>query len=285
MKERGFSFSEVLLALLLVTSISLALLKQQWKMHRWMIEMQRQDRAWLDLSNERERSQQQGFSLIEWMIGLALSLSLITACIQQYAHVQRHFHWLVVKMAKASGLPITLDLLRSRGHQAGFTPCLSLPALQTLDRRSGHALQMLSFSDHDSKITFRRMHEVHVPVAKIRGQRRVTLAASMTWHTGMPLIIADCQHAEVHAAYQISQRSINLAHALRFDYHAPIYIGAWVEESFWIKNHTLYYQQQHAEALMSDIVAWRWQLAPHLLHLDIDRGDKDSIPLDIRLHA
>lgn len=286
MKERGFSFSEVMIALLLITSISLALLKQQWQIHRLMAEMQCQEALGLSSSNDLERrlQSQRGVGLIEWMIGLALALSLLTLCLQQFAQIQQQSHAFIMQMDQAARIRVGLDLIRQRGHQAGWTPCLPLRQLQTRDHRTGQALQMLSVYDQATKITLRHMDEASINISVIQGQTSLHLPTPMTWDQQYPLMIADCQHAEVHTDYYVtSQRIIHLAHPLTFVYHPPIYVGRWLETSFWVKSHQLFYQQQHAEALLSGVVALHWQWQPPMLHLDMGVDDNRTLPLDIRV--
>ena len=142
MEERGFSFIEILVALLLTTSISLALLKQQWQIHRWRIQIQHQARIWLQESNQRE----QGLSILECMLGLTLALSLLTLLMQQYLQIKQQTYSMAQTMLQASRLQMVVDLLRGSGHQAGFTPCLPIGYLYSFDHRSRRRLQAIEVS-------------------------------------------------------------------------------------------------------------------------------------------
>ncbi len=305
MTERGFSLSEVLIALLLMTSISLALLKQQWQMHRLREHIKQQDQHWLDLNNAREREApdktwfQHGLSLIECMIALTLSLSIITVLMQEYVQIRQQFHLAGLAIDHSARIQYVLDLIRRRGHQAGFTPCLPLSRLVSLDHRTGHVLPTLIFDSVPvSKISLYRMQEAFVRIEHIDHQHQLYTPEKLILHPKSPIIIADCQHAEVVADYRIlsahHQTIIECSKELTFKYHAPIYLGEWVEESFGLhssrqRQSGLFYQyHEHREELMPDVTRLHGQLERHhgqsVLHLELGTTEQRHIPLDIRMH-
>ncbi len=293
MEERGFSFIEILVALLLTTSISLALLKQQWQIHRWRIQIQHQARIWLQESNQRE----QGLSILECMLGLTLALSLLTLLMQQYLQIKQQTYSMAQTMLQASRLQMVVDLLRGSGHQAGFTPCLPIGYLYSFDHRSRRRLQAVELSRQDPfTLTYYRMSSGFVSLSPSLGQHEFFLLNKLRPHPKQPVIIADCQHAEVLDAYQIGPHSIQFSQALHYTYHPPIYLGEWLKESFYIAvNHngqnSLFYQQnQHVDELMSDLQGISGYLEisqqKRWLHLNLDLGHGNAVPLLIRMvHA
>ncbi|PJD91412.1 MAG: hypothetical protein CK424_07260 [Legionella sp.] len=305
MTERGFSLSEVLIALLLMISISLALLKQQWQIHRLYVQMKRQNQHWLELSNARERSEedqalfQRGFSLIECMIGLALSLSMMTLLMQEYMQISQLFHRTVVAVDHGARLQFVLNMIRHKGHQAGFTPCLPLYQLVSLDHRTGRALSTLTFDDRNpSKISMYRMQSTYVLVDAIEKQYRVYTSEKLSVHPQSPVIIADCHHAEVHTRYHLipshSHTVIEFSKDLAFHYREPIYVGEWVEESFGLNpkrqsQSGLFYQyHHHTDELMPEVTHLHWQLQRYqgqsVAHLEMDTKEQRHILLDIKMH-
>lgn len=255
MEQRGFSLIEVLITLILSTSISLALLKQQWQITRLRIQIQHQNSAWLDEHNQRE----QGFGLLECLIGTMLALTILTILLHQYVHIKFQTELAKQAMQTESRLHTVLELLKSSGHQAGFTPCLPIGELQSFDHRNGYGLQAIRIDKlSNSKLILQRMTHF-IPAFAHSQANHFTLNALWKSKSHNPVIIADCQHAEVLDNYQIKAQSIQFFHTLKYNYHPPIYIGQWLSESFWIKPNlngqpALFYQaHQQAEELSSDI--------------------------------
>lgn len=269
MHKRGFSFMEILIALLLISSISLALLKQQWQINRVRMQVQRQNLRWLQESNQRE----QGMSLLECLLGLGLALLLITLVMQQYLQIKQQSYLAVQAMTQSSRLQMVVDLLRRRGHQAGFTPCLPIAHLASFDHQTRKPLQTVEINQQPfSKLTFYRMSDNFVPVLPLPGKDTFTLLGKWRPRPQHALIVADCQHAEVLNAYQINAHEIRFSQATRFAYHVPVYLGEWLTESFWVSTNKrgqpalFYMQHQHAEELLSEVHGMQGDLASHKQH-------------------
>ncbi len=290
MKERGFSLSEILVSLLLITSISLALLKQQWQMHRLQIRITQQEADWLHQMNERER----GSTVLEYMLGLTLALAIMSVLIQQYLQIKHQCYTAEQAIAQTARLQVVFDLLRRRGHQAGFTPCLPIKRLMTFDQRNQHNLPTLLLESIPvPKLSFYRMSSSFGQLQPISGSGQFELIGEPISNPNHPVIIADCQHAEVHDAYQISGRHIQFSHALRFNYQPPIYWGEWLEETFLVKPNAqgqsaLWYQQhQHMDELLPGVRALHGQLisrqGQQVLVLKLDVSPNKPMPLVIRI--
>lgn len=289
MEERGFSFIEILVALLLSTSISLALLKQQWQINRLRHQLQAQMEHSLRDHNQRE----QGLSILECMLSLGLALSLMTILLHQYLQIKQQTQETARVMLQASRLQTVMAVLRQAGHQAGFTPCLPLDALRTFDHRNRQPLHAI---DLGGQLTLHRMSSAFARVAVQTSPRQFELLTPIGLQAHHPIIIADCQHAEVLEQYQRSSHTLWLLRALHFKYHFPIYIGEWVTESFSIHPNkhgqsALYYQQgQHSEELLTEVHMMQSKFEAerplHWLHLELDLGNNKLISMIVRLwHA
>lgn len=288
MEQRGFSLIEVLITLILSTSISLALLKQQWQITRLRIQIQQQNSTWLHEHNQRE----QGFGLLECLIGTMLALTMLSILLQQYVQIKFQTELARQAMQTESRVDRVLELLKNSGHQAGFTPCLPIGDLQSFDHRNGRNLQAIRIDKlGNSKLILQRMTHF-IPALAHRQANHFTLNASWKSKSHNPVIIADCQHAEVLDQYQIKAQSIQFFHTLKYIYHPPIYIGEWLSESFWVKPNlngqpALFYQaHQQAEELSSDIQILQSVMVTkrqkHFLQIWI--GKKQVIPYFIRLY-
>ena len=292
MDDRGFSFMEILVALLLSISISLALLKQQWQINRWRLQIQQQTQNWLQESNHRE----QGVSLLECMLALSLAIGLMMLLLQQYLQIKHQTDAMRQTVLQASRLQTVTALLRNSGHQAGFTPCLPIRYLHSYDHRSRHRLQALDLIQRDPfTLIFYRMASPFVGLTPGDQGNQFLLLEPIMLHPGQPVIIADCQHAEVFEAYQKGAHTIQFLQALHYAYHAPIYFGEWLQESFSVTVNKrgeyalLYQQNQHGDELLTNLSAMSGDLEmsnPKHLHLKLGLRQGHQIPLTIRLeHA
>lgn len=292
MRERGFSLTEVLVALLLMTSISLALLKQQWQINRLRMQVQRQNMLWLQESNQRE----QGLTLLECLLGLTLALLLMTFVMQQYLHIKQQSDLAVQTMTQSSRFQTVLDMFRRRGHQAGFAACLPINHLVSFDHRTRKPLQTLEISLQPlSKLTFYRMSDDFATIWPTAAKDTFTVIGKWRPKQQHALIISDCQHAEVLENYHMSEHDIHFSQTTKFSYHAPIYLGEWVTESFWVSKNArgqsalFYMQHQHAEELLEEVNGMQAYLISrkrrHVLHVSMDFKAADpQISLAIWIH-
>jgi len=277
--ERGFSLSEVLVSLLLVVSLSLVLLKQQWLLHRIVNQTKLQAQRCLAANNARER----GLSLVELMVALTLALSLITLVIQLYGATFQQFLETETTLNQTSRLHISLGFMRSVIQQAGFTPCLPIAALQT-----NTPLPALTLDPHDpSVITAYRMADGFIPVSRIDSSHRLLISQThlLTFHG--QLLIADCHHAEILSDFEQHGATLSLKHPLAFEYYPPMYLGEWKSITFGLKMKRLYYYHKHRETLMTNVDTLVWRiigtLGQTIVHGDLQVEQSLSYPIDIRL--
>lgn len=171
-------------------------------------------------------------------------------------------------------------------QQAGFTPCLPIGALQTLNPSQHQSLQALAIDPLDpSVITTHRMGDGFVTVSSIMNPYQLFTAGSATLQG--PLLIADCHHAEVIAGFIQQGTTLNLKHPLAFQYYPPMYIGEWETVAFGLKTQRLYYYHKHRETLLTDVRSLIWTinsgLGRLLVHAEMQLEQTPAYSIDIRL--
>lgn len=201
-----------------------------------------------------------GFNLVECCVSMALILIILSALFQQYMQVKQHDDMLHASIEEAMEIRTVLDFMRDRIQHAGFTPCQALHYLQ-------HPSEQLSKTDLASitispnQIVCRRMGEPFTSADAI-STRRIRLMKTIPCLPGDEIVIADCEHVEIHLVKQIEQRGrgmeIELQPPLIFNYHSAFYVGPWVEESFFTRpnkqgENSFIYQAKHTETLTTHI--------------------------------
>ena len=193
---------------------------------------------------------QRGFGLVELSISLLLSMVIITLLVQQVIHMRLQYQQIEAFVDESMDLAWVSDLIRHSIHSAGFTPCRRLDHLITDVRQNISPIEVVD--SPDASLTIRRMNE---HVARVLEQRSSTVLRVDTkaFQRNRAVLIADCQHAEVHMLDQIKSTSsgtvLTLKTPLRFSYESPVYVGEWMVETFFIKNSALYYKNARVDVL------------------------------------
>lgn len=295
--ERGFSLSEVLVSLVLVTSLSLALLKQQWQLHRMVNQTKLQVYLWLETSNAQQRHDtkrlQQGTSLIELMISLTLAVSIMTLVSQQYVQIKQQFLAAQTTLHHLARLQLALTTVRSSIQKAGFTPCMPLDVLESFDPRSHQPLHAIDFKSSDPTwLSTSHMQDNLMLVDKIIHQQLIYSTTNPSPILQGPLLLADCHHAEVLSEFQQQGSLIKLQHPLTFTYYPPIYLGEWIVDSFGLPSgqqriKSMFYQHRHRETLLSNVKTMHWQVlhrnSHKVMHLELIEEDDANVSLDIQM--
>ena len=236
---------------------------------------------------------QKGTSLAEMLVALVSSSLLILILMNQYLGVKQHYlraeHWL----ESALDVQLVSDLLRDTTRQAGFTPCLGVDHLMTMDtrNRSEGLISIEMHTDGDSGFQINHMSAHYGLLLTQLSQTSWTATPDMSILKHSPVIIADCYHAEVHTIERIRSENgyseIKLDQAMEYAYVPPIYIGEWLEERFFMRKRTLFYQLEHVDALSSVVNDWSVSLTTRyekrLLHVVLALEDNPSIQLDTML--
>ncbi len=213
---------------------------------------------------------QLGFSLTELLISLFLASLILTTLTKLYLNDKHQYMNMRKLLDSRFDLLWVNDLLADSIRRAGFTPCLGLDALKTVDRRLGKgSIASLSIgSSSHPFLQINRMSENFASVLGIISPNKIIL--SHRPNDKRPMLIADCHHAEVHTLTSIlrlkSGYLVTLTKPLHFSYPDITYVGEWLEETWFIKPNpdgvkALYYQLEQTE-----------ELSPLIHSLDIKQG-------------
>lgn len=200
---------------------------------------------------------QLGFSLSDILISLALSSLLLGSLFQCYLGGKKIYMEAEALLSEQFDVQWVSDMLADSIERAGFTPCLSLDRLQTLDRRT-ESKQIAGFVIVNQGLVIRRMNEHFVPLLRVKNLTQIEVAQEVLFNVKQPLILADCSHAEIHQILSIESLPhsylITLTKPLRFIYEPSAYVGHWLEEKWLIKKNkegkkALYFQSEQTEEL------------------------------------
>lgn len=201
-----------------------------------------------------------GVSLTEVLISLFLASVIMSLLIQLYLGSKRQYLETEKILETRFDLQWVSDLLSDSIRRAGFTPCLGIDHLQVIDRRNHqnriHALQ--TGNQPNQFIHVNRMNEHFAKIIKIQGATKIVTQEPVILHKKRPILIADCEHAEVQELFDMEQQSnnslITLNKPLFFSYDRSAYIGEYLEEKWFIKRNandvdTLHYQLVQTEEI------------------------------------
>lgn len=205
---------------------------------------------------------QEGLGLSELLIALLLSSFIMTGLMHHYLATKKQYSDIQKKLERSIDLQLVTDLIRDSIRKAGFTPCLSIDHLVTLDQRSEpkHLVALEVGADVTTPwLRTRRMSEHFDIVQQITNPMQLFTSHLQPLHRDQSIIIADCYHAEVQKISHVNGVSdgqiVMLSQPLAFTYHEPIYVGEWLEEVYSIRTgqngeSALFYQHyKHAEEL------------------------------------
>jgi hypothetical protein len=199
---------------------------------------------------------QQGIGLAELLIALLISSILMLVLITQYLHVHQHYFQLLKTIEQDIDIELVSTLIRDSIRHAGFTPCLNIEHLDVFDSETNRQ-KLLSVSIEELPmpiLTIRRMSKYFDNVLGVIGPTELSTTSHALLHAGETIMIADCYHAEIQKISTILNttegRLLNLTRPLHWAYHAPIFLGKWVEERFSKKpTGGFIYDYLHAEEL------------------------------------
>ncbi|KTC99387.1 PilW family protein [Legionella erythra] len=210
-------------------------------------------------------TRQTGFTLVEIMIGLLLGSILLGTLFNHYLMTRRHEAFFHQQATANYDVHMIVDLLQDNIRQAGFTPCAGIGWLTARDRRDKpQSLAAITLSGvPENHLTIKRMSEDFAAVNRILSPFHLLVEARQGLSPNHSILIADCFHAEVVTIERIKPHGqslceLTLKNALRFPYTPPAYVGAWLEEQFFVQKNkagepALFYQSRHAEELSAAI--------------------------------
>lgn len=240
------------------------------------------------------KSRRLGFGIIEILVSLAISSLITLGLINQYLAMKQNYVQTQMRLEQSMELQVAAEFIRESIRRAGFTPCLRVDYLTGYDHRNKqyHLMPVELNPSDPSMISLNRMEESFYLIHEWVSLNQF-LTHSSHFKKGQSVLIADCYHAEVHEISEIQQigakQQLTSAQAMLFNYQAPVYIGAWIEETFFIqvnsnKQPALFYQLHKTEELTPIIQSMDWQIemnAPTiLLHGQLTLHDKKTVPID-----
>ncbi|QMT60684.1 PilW family protein [Legionella sp. PC997] len=239
---------------------------------------------------------QTGLSLTEVLISLFLASLIMTVLIQLFLESKHQYLETEQVLAIRFDLQWVSDLLSDSIRRAGFTPCLGIERLQTIDRRTHqNKIKALHVGNHPEQlIQVNRMSEYFAKIIKIESRTKIWVKNSVVFHKKRPLIIADCEHAEIHELLDIESQSehslIVLKKPLFFTYNTSTYVGEYLEEKWFIKNNThhkdtLHYKLIHTEEITPLIhyIHTRKRTIKEKKFLEISMGLEENKTLELRV--
>jgi type II secretory pathway pseudopilin PulG len=233
---------------------------------------------------------QSGYSLPEILIALACSSLLMMILMNQYLGMKRYYKHAQVTLEQGLDVQLIIDMMRDSIRQAGFTPCLGIEQLISLDTRTNQtgltAIELRQ--DIASAIQINHMRNEFATLIKFRSPTTLEITKNVNFDARKPIIIADCYHAEVHSLRDLDNISgaliMNLEHSVMSDFHPPVFVGEWLEESFFVRNRALYYQLGHADMLSTAIHELHVTSTRHrhkrIVHLAMLVGDDGLLQVD-----
>lgn len=240
---------------------------------------------------------QKGLGLPEVCIALLLASFITMALVHHYLSIKQQYCLLQKHIEQAIELQLVSELVRKSSRLAGFTPCLSVDHLIAMDERH-EPKKLASIEKYKSSLKINRMSEYFNTLLETSDLHHLKLSVEQRFHEGQSIIIADCYHAEVHKINRIyfsgEEQGIVLDKNMVFSYHPPVYVGAWIEETYFIHEKnlaegTLYYHRQHAEELSrlihSIMVRIKTYKKGRLIHIMLGLDDNKSLEIDTRLRV
>lgn len=228
---------------------------------------------------------QLGISLTELLVSLFSSSLLILILMNQYLSVKHHYQHMVKSLDKHLDMQQIIDLMRDVARQAGFTPCMGLDYLATLDTRSSpKALQALEIhlgfqSNH--------MNKHYNLLLQQQSLTQWTTTLNVPLSSKKTVLISDCVHAEVHDIEKVNikknHQEIEFTRPLAYHYIPPVFIGEWVEEQFFVRSNILYYRSTSTESLSTAVQAMSVSFNPPLLQVNLRLDAKQSIKFETAL--
>ena len=231
---------------------------------------------------------QEGSGLTEVMISLFLATLIMTALMNHYICVKRHYLHLQTTMDDAMELQLASDVLRDSIRQAGFTPCMRIDHLISLDHRNGR--ENILAIESDSELHINRMNPYFDSVLNIVNSTQILATHENTIRAASAILIADCYHAEMQLVSEVNQMQreqlITLNSPLIFTYQSPVYIGEWLQERYFIgPQGGLFYEKNHAEELTSVITSMSVKHDKTYIQISLEMDNERKIELETKVRA
>lgn len=217
-------------------------------------------------------NKQQGFGFIELLLALLISSLIGTLFVEFYLNTKKSYLKVEHELDLGFDKQWLADILSDSIRRAGFTPCLPINRLDALDRRINKTISAGLIVENTLRqhILVLRMNEQFTDLLGLRDRQSLLISNELALKVNRPLIIADCEHAEVHHIQSIThlknQNLIQLEKPLHFQFSDHAFVGQWLEEEWFIRRskrgrNTLYYRLGKIEELSEQVHGLRTQVA------------------------
>jgi hypothetical protein len=205
-------------------------------------------------------SKQFGWGLSELLISLFLSSLISTLLIQTYIMSKHQFLVLHDSLEEHFDVQWVQDLLADNIRKAGFTPCLNIDQLEVMNRRAIpiNTLSLKMETKPQQSLQVSRMSDQFSELIAVCTPHQILISSEIVLREHHSILIADCQHAEVHEVARVKKIPegllLTLTKPVFFTYPSVTYVGRWLEERWYIEKNNkgvvaLYYKQTHSEEL------------------------------------
>lgn len=222
---------------------------------------------------------------------------LLTMMLATVVRIKNDFHKTTQLLEENLDFAFISDLIQDRIRKAGYTPCLNLNQLETVDTRKYPYSKLQDFEFiAPEKFKINRMDERFWTVTLNNENDRISIPPGQ-FHAIKNVIVADCYHAEVHAVLTTIKHKENITLIFKkpifYNYSYPSYIGIWREESFFfdkIKKRLLF-SLDKADELSYHVKNMHVKMATHnfkrLINIDLHMSDDKQISVDtvLRMNA
>lgn len=204
---------------------------------------------------------QKGLGLPEMLVALLLSSFITIGLVRIYLNAKQQYQYIQIALEQRIELQLVSDLIRHSTRRAGFTPCLGIDHLISIDHRNPQK-RLVAINIDASSIQMSRMSEQFDTILQQVDAVTLLTTSRQLLHRKQSLMVSDCYHAEVQSIKAITETNagqvITLSKPLVFTYQAPIYLGSWLEETYFTKKDksqkaALFYHFQHTEELATSI--------------------------------
>ena len=226
-----------------------------------------------------------GFGLVELMLGLLLGTCLLSLMLRHYLTIKQHSLDTAKVLAQAYDRQFITELVTTSIAQAGFTPCGPIRWLTGRDSSKTESLEAVRLNVGNKKaLQISRMSEDFSVIVDTLSTHELLVEADAGLKSQEQVLVADCFHAEINTIQSIKREGlvlrVSLKNPLHYVYTAPVYIGEWLQERFFVEKNkkgatALYYQVIHPEELSDQIKDFSAQLAR--------LGDKQLVSIDFVL--
>jgi prepilin-type N-terminal cleavage/methylation domain-containing protein len=215
-----------------------------------------------------------GFSLLEILVSIALSLIIMNATLSHYLVNLRHNASIVNKFADIAEVLLIVQYLQDAILASGFSPCTSMDNLISADKANSSLLGMSVLAQNHFKTT--RMGDNFTQVKVLNTKTLAVLQQSFL--PDQKLLLADCYHMEVVSLDAIWQESqgfkLKLKEKLKFSYTSHAYLGSLQQEEFFIKNGRLFYHADRVDVLSDKVQSFSVALSAAMAKLHFVVADK-----------